>query len=71
MTEQKINLYEEYGKAMVDLEIVQNKVNRLKEMIQIRLNAPTNKVVTPEVVSNKQKGGITAKKVEVKDDKSI
>ena len=38
-------LYEQYGKAMINLEIAQQRVNMLKEQIAKIINTPRPKVV--------------------------
>ena len=38
-------LYETYGKLMVQLEILNNQINRVKSQIVVILNKPLEKVV--------------------------
>lgn len=43
-----MTLYEEYGRAMVDLEIIQGRVNQLKQRIIEDMQKPKEEP-TPEV----------------------
>lgn len=41
-------LYKQYGKLMVDLEIIQSKINQLKQSIANELNKPKPQDVISE-----------------------